>query len=98
MSGTISDLDLELAGGLLQLKAYAQTFNVREQMVLGKTNNLCTLFLQCNGSTTTEKVPSHLLHLFGIHQRFHCYVTQHDYLLGPSNPIADALSCNFDET
>jgi len=39
--------------------------------------------------------PRILLQLFGIHQRFHCYVPHHDYLSGLSNPIADALSRDF---
>jgi hypothetical protein len=40
-------------------------------------------------------VPAHLLRLFGIHQRLHRYVPRHDYLSGPSNPIADAASRDF---
>ena len=46
-SGTISDSDLELAGGLLHLEALPQTFNIRERTVLSKTDNLNTLF--CSG-------------------------------------------------
>ena len=42
-SGTISNLDLELAAGLLHLKALDKTFDPRERMVLSKTNNICTL-------------------------------------------------------
>ena len=95
-SGTISNSDLELAGGLLHLEALSQTFDIRERTVLSKTNNLNTLFWQRKGSATTEKVPAHLLRLFGIHQRFHRYVPRHDYLAGPSNPIADALSHDFE--
>ena len=67
-SGTISNSDLELAGGLIHLEALAQTFDVRERTLLSKTDNLNTLFWQRKGSATTEKVPSHLLRLFGIHQ------------------------------
>jgi hypothetical protein len=33
-----------------------------------------------------------------MHQRFHRYVPQFDYISGPSSPIADSLSCNFDLT
>ncbi|EJK75874.1 hypothetical protein THAOC_02391 [Thalassiosira oceanica] len=44
------------------------------------------------GSATNDKVPAHLLRLFGIHQRFRRYVPRHDYLASPSNPIADAAS------
>ena len=94
-NGTISNSDLELAGGLLHLEAIAQTFDVRERTLLSKTDNLNTLFWQRKASSTTDKVPAYLLRLFGIHQRFHRYVARHDYLPGPSNPVADALSCDF---
>ena len=91
-NGTITNSDLELAGGLLHLEAIAQTFDVRERTVLSKTDNLATLFWQRKGSTTTDRVPAYLLRLFGVHQRLHRYVPRHDYLPGPSNPIADACS------
>lgn len=93
--GTISNSDLELAGGLIHLEALAQTFDIRERTVLSRTDNLNTLFWQRKGGTSSDKVPAHLLRLFGIHQRFHRYVPRHDYLSGPSNPIADALSRDF---
>ena len=80
---------------MLHLEALAQTFDIREHTVLSKIDNLNTLFWQRAGSATTDKVPAHLLRLFGIHQRFHRYIPRHDYLAGPSNPIADALSQNF---
>ena len=40
----------------------------------------------------------HLLRLHGIHQRLHRYVPHHDYIPGPTNPIADAASRLFDLT
>ena len=70
-NGTISNSDLELAGGLLHLEALAQCFDIRERTVLSKTDNLATLFWQRKGSATTDKVPAYLLRLFGIHQRYH---------------------------
>ena len=93
--GTITNSDLEPAGGLLHLEALAQTFDVRERTALSKTDNLNALFWQRKGSTTTDKVPAHLLRMFGAHQRFHRYVPRHDYIAGPSNPVADALSRDF---
>jgi len=42
--GTITNSDLELAGGLLHLEALAQTFDIRERTVFSKTDNLNTLF------------------------------------------------------
>ena len=94
-TGTIANSDLELAGGLFHAEALAQTFDTRESTVLSKTDNLNTLFWQRAGSATTDKAPLHLLRLFGVHQRFHRYVPHHDYLTGPSNPVADALSRDF---
>jgi hypothetical protein len=94
-NGTISNSDLELAGALLHLEAISQCFDVRERTIVSKTDNLNTLFWERKGSTTSGKVPAHLLRLFGIHQRYHRYVPRYDYLSGPSNPIADALSRDF---
>jgi hypothetical protein len=44
--GTITNSDLELAGGLIHLEAIAQCFDIRERTVLSKTDNLATLFWQ----------------------------------------------------
>ena len=97
-NGTLTNSDLELAGGLLQLEALAQTFDIRERTVLSKGDNLNTTFWERKGSTTTTKPPAYLLRLFGMHQRYHRYVPRFDYLSGPSNHIADALSRDFDLT
>jgi len=40
---TITNSDLELAGGILHLDAIAQYFDVRECTLLSKTDNLATL-------------------------------------------------------
>jgi len=95
-TGTVTNSNLELAGGLIHLEALLQTFNVRERIFLSKTDNLATLFWQLKGSATTDKVPARLLRLFGIHQRYHRYVPRHDYICGPSNPIADDSSRMFE--
>ena len=93
--GTLTNSDLELAGGLLQLEAMAQSFDIRERTVLSKGDNLATTFWERKGSTSTNKPPAYLLRLFGIHQRYHRYVPRFDYISGPSNPVADALSRDF---
>ena len=93
--GTITNSELELAGGLLHLEAAAQCFDVRERTLLSRTDNLATLFWQRKGSATTIKAPSFLLRQFGIHQRYHRYVPRHDYISGPSNPLADDASRLF---
>ena len=94
-SGTITNSDLELAGGLLHLDALAQHFDIRERTVLSKTDNLATLYWQRKGSATSAKPPAYLLRLFGIHQRYHRYVPRHDYISGVSNPMADDISRLF---
>ena len=42
--GTITNSDLELAGGLLHLDALTQCFDIRERTVLSKGDNLSTTF------------------------------------------------------
>ncbi|KAL7526950.1 hypothetical protein ACHAXR_005745 [Thalassiosira sp. AJA248-18] len=93
--GTITNSDLELAGGLLHLACIVSMFDVRERTVLSRGDNLNTTFWERKGSTTTDSVPAYLLRLFGLHQRYHRYVPRFDYLAGASNLVADALSRDF---
>ena len=79
----------------MHLDTLAQHLDIRERTVLSKTDNLAALFWQRKGSTTTTKAPSHLLRLFGMHQRFHRYVPRHDYQPGATNPMADDASRLF---
>ena len=93
--GTLTNSDLELAGGLLHLEAIANNFDVQERTVLSKTDNLAMLYCQQKGSATTTAPPAHLLRLFGIHQRYHRYMPRHDYIPDKSNPLADESSRLF---
>ena len=79
-TGTITNSDLELTGGLLHLDCLAQTFDTREQTIVSKGDNLNTMFWEQIGSTTIDSAPAYLLQMFGIHQRFHRYVPCFDYL------------------
>ena len=94
-NGTITNSDLELAGGLLHLEAAAQAFDIRERTVVSKGDNLNTTFWERKGSATSNSAPAYLLRMFGIHQRYHRYVPRFDYLAGSSNFVADALSRDF---
>ncbi len=80
---TITNSDLELAGGLLQLEAITitQTFDIRERTVLSKEDTLNTTSWERKGSTSKFSAPAYLLRLFGHHQRFNRYVPRFDYLL-----------------
>ena len=93
--GTLTNSDLELAGGLLHLEAIANNFDVQEFTILSKTDNSATLYLQRKGRTTTRAPPAHLLRLFGIHQHYHGYVPQRDYIPGKSNPLTNESSRLF---
>eukprot|EP00804_Cyclotella_cryptica_P015208 CCRYP_000735-RA/>CCRYP_000735-RA protein AED:0.27 eAED:0.27 QI:0/0/0/1/0/0/2/0/302 len=62
--GTISNSDLELAGGLIHLDCVAQTLDTRERTLLSKGDNLNTTFWERKGSTTTDSAPAYLLRLF----------------------------------
>ena len=93
--GTLTNSDLELAGGLLHLETIANNFDVRERTILSKTDNLATLYWQQKGSSTTTKAPAHLFRLFGIRQRYHHYMPKHDYIPGKGNPLADDSSRLF---
>ena len=93
--GTISNSDLELAGGLIQLECAAQTLDVRERTIVSRGDNLNTTFWERKGNTTTDSVPAYLLRLFGLHQRYHRYVPWFDYISGKSNLVADSLSRDF---
>jgi len=93
--GDITNSDLELAGGLLQLEAISHCFDVRLRTLLSKGDNLATTFWERKGSTSSTKPPAYLLRLFSMHQRFHQYVPRFDYISGISNHVADALSRDF---
>jgi hypothetical protein len=94
-NGTITNSDLELAGGLIHLDCGAQTMDIRERTVVSKGDNLNTTHWERKGNTSANSAAAHILRQFGLHQRFHRYVPRFDYLSGPSNLIADALSRDF---
>jgi hypothetical protein len=91
----ITNLDLELAGGLLHDDAATQCFDIRERTIKAGTDNLVTLFSSRKGSVTANSATSHLLRIQAIHQCFHHYVALKDYIWGPVNAMADDASRLF---
>lgn len=55
-SGTITNSDLKLAGGLSHLDCLVQTFDTRERTIVSKGDNLNTTLWERKGSTTTWRV------------------------------------------
>jgi hypothetical protein len=93
--GSITNSDLELAGGLLHLNALSNCFNICKHTVLSKGDNLSTTFWERKRSTSTSAAPAYLLCLFGIHQRIHRYIPRFDSISGASNHVADAILQDF---
>ncbi len=52
--GTITNSDLELAGGLLHLDAITHCFDVRKRTILSKGDNLSTTFWERKGIVTSN--------------------------------------------
>ena len=72
--GTITNSDLELDGGLVNLEALVQTFGVRERTIISTCDKLNTAFWERKGSNKTSSPPAYPLGFFGMHQRYHRYV------------------------
>ena len=94
-TGTITNSDLELAGGLIHIEAINQTFDTRELTAVSKGNNLNITLWERKSSPTTNSPPAYLLQLFGIHQRYHRYLPLFNYIVGRSSHVADTLSHDF---
>jgi hypothetical protein len=93
--GSITNSDLELAGGLLHLNALSNCFDIHARTVLSKGDNLSTTFRERKGSTSTSAAPAYLLRLFGIHQHIHHYIPRFNYISGASNHVANTLLQDF---
>ena len=91
-SGSVTNSDLELAGGILQHDCAAACFDIRERTILSRTDNTAALWWQRKGSATSISAPAHLLRLQAMHQRHHRYVPRHDFVPGVENDIADLPS------
>ena len=75
--GTITNSALKLAGGILQLDAIYQSYDVRDRTIDIKTVNLGTIFWQRKGSASKNSSPAHLRRLHGMHQRLQEYKRIH---------------------
>jgi hypothetical protein len=69
-----------------------QCFDVRERTIKARTNNLATMYWHRKGSATSSCATAYLLCIQALHQRYHHYHPLKDYILGPSNTMADGAS------
>ena len=88
-AGTITNLDLELAGTIAQHNVIAQVFPLAEQTIGTLTDNTPALAWQTKGSTTTTGPAAYLLPLQALHQREHRYLPRLAHIPGPINVMAD---------
>jgi hypothetical protein len=98
LNGDITNSDLELAGSIAQNDILAQAVDVCERTTHNSYDNIAAVFWQRKGATTTLGPAAYLLRLQAFHQRFFRYVPLRDYIPGPVNVMADALSRRWDLT
>ena len=96
--GTITNSDLELAGTLGHTAVLAPHFDLREQTLAICSDNTPAVAWQGKGAVTTQGPAAYLLRLAALHQRRHRYITQHSYIPGQANVLADMASRRFDLT
>jgi len=94
-AGTINNSELELLGHFWHVDVAARTLDVRERTIRSATDNAATLFWARKGSVTTTSPTATILRHLSLHQRFHRFVNQLDFVAGTSNSMADAASRLF---
>ena len=91
-NGTITNSDLELCGNVAHHDVIAQLADIRERTIWTGSDNTANVYWQRKGSTTTTGPAAYLLRDQALHQRYHRYVPQHDYVPGTANTMADDCS------
>ena len=91
-TGTITNSNLELVGGLLHRECAVQCFDLTERTLHSETDNTPTLFWERKGSTSTASIPPTVLRAEALHQRYHRYVSRNDFRSGDTNTLADTAS------
>ena len=94
-AGTINNSELELLGHFWHVDVAASTLDVRERTIRSSTDNAATLFWARKGSVTTTSPTATILRHLSLHQRFHRFVNQLDFVAGTANSMADAASRLF---
>ena len=95
LTSTINNNDLELCGNITHHDVVAQCADILEQTIGTLSDNIVNVYWLQKGSTTTTGPAAYLLRLQAHHQRFHHYISLHDYIYipGPANGMANICSC-----
>jgi hypothetical protein len=68
-SGTITNSEMELAGGVAQLDVLAHQFDIRERTMHNSSENVATVWWQRKGAVLSSGPTSRLLRIHALHQR-----------------------------
>ena len=90
--GTVTNSDLELAGGIAHADVLVQEVNCCGRTVVPFTDNTPTLAWLHKGSTSTTGPAAYLLRIASIHQRHYRYLAKPDFIKGDVNNMADDCS------
>ena len=90
--GSITNSDLELLATIVHKDVLAHAFDIRERTIATGTDNTPALAWQGKGSTSTTGPAAYLLRLQALHQRYHRYCSEHFYIPGSINAMADDAS------
>ena len=55
-------------------------------------DNIVAVYWQHKAATMTSGAVAYILNLGTLHQLFHCYLSHHNYIPGPTNAMADHAS------
>ena len=80
-NGTINNSNLELCGNIANHDIVAQSMDISERMITTLSGNIANVLWLWKGlTTTTTRPPAYLLQFQAYHQRFHRYLSFHDYI------------------
>jgi hypothetical protein len=91
-TGTITDINLELAASVAWHCVMAQMFYIREGTIHNSSDNMATVWWHCKGVTSNSGPMARLFRLQPLHQLHYWYAPTFDYIVGDANDMADACS------
>ena len=90
--GTISNLDLELAGHVARNDVLASLENINSVTAASYTDNTPALYWMKKGLTSTSIPAAYLLRLQALHQQHYCYHSKLSHIAGTANVMAGDCS------